>query len=165
MNGLYIAEMDSNEFISASQKFAAENCPWTEDISADKWGRAASLMQPRTKAFVDVDSWKYFFLDDLEYHDKTLRKTLKSEDTQNALKVFLEKLEALDSFSSRDVEKAIRESEALNSLGEGQLNKPLRVAVTALSGGADIYETLVLVGKEGIKKRVLKALSLLQELA
>lgn len=165
MNGQYIAEMGLDDFISVTQKFAADECDWSNDVSADEWGRAASLMQPRTKVFADVESWKYFFSeDDLEYDEKTLRKTLKKDEVQSALNAFAEKLEPMDALSSETLEKIIRESEELNGLGEGQLNKPLRVAVTAVSGGADIYETLALVGKEKIKKRVIKALSLLQEL-
>jgi glutamyl-tRNA synthetase len=164
MNGLYLAEMELNEFISATHRFALEKCEWSKDISADEWGRAASLMQGRAKVFADVESWKYFFSDELEYHEKTLRKTLKKDEVQNALNAFLGKLDSMNDFSSGSIEKTIREVEEPNGLNEGQLNKPLRVAVTAASGGADIYETLALVGKESVKKRIVKALSLLQEL-
>ena len=57
-------------------------------------------------------------------------------------------------FSERKIEQAIHETERALELPEGKLNLPIRVAVTGSSRGAGIYETMELLGKERVLRRL-----------
>ncbi|MBO5958671.1 MAG: hypothetical protein J6Q65_00975, partial [Lentisphaeria bacterium] len=74
----------------------------------------------------------------------------------------LEKLAAgLESGSftaTKDVEKLLRTTEAACNMGEFQLNQPLRVAATGTTVGADMYETVLILGAAETAKRIRTAL-------
>ncbi len=160
LNGQYIAEMNAEAFMEAALN-AAKKIEWAAGADSCLFEKVCALMQPRAKVLADVETWKYFFSDEMEYDEKVLCKTLKKDEIKEGLKAFSSQLENFDSISKELLEKTLRHAEEVCGLSEGQLNKPARLAVTAASGGADILDTLSLIGKEKITERISKALSLL----
>ena len=64
-----------------------------------------------------------------------------------------ERLAGID-FDEESIEKAIHEVEDEKGIKQGKLNLPLRIAVTGISRGAGIYETMVLLGRQRVLKRI-----------
>ena len=52
------------------------------------------------------------------------------------------------------MEAALRDTERAVGLGEHKLNQPVRVAVTGVATGAGLYETLALLGRETVFRRL-----------
>lgn len=152
MNGEYIAELPLNDFIASVRKYVG-SYDWSPDTESDYFIKVCELMQTRTKTFIDVATWKYFFSDELEYDDKAVRKILKKEGIRDALAVLRDRLEAVE-FRQGDIEKAIRLAESDVGLQEHKLNQPARMAVTGVSVGAGMYETMELLGKTEVLKRL-----------
>jgi glutamyl/glutaminyl-tRNA synthetase len=152
LNAQYIAELPKGRFVEDARRVLA-SASWAADAQADYLERVAEIMQIRTHVFTDVLGWRYYFAEDFEFEEKAVRKGLKKEGTGRALSELAEKLGTVD-FSEEDVETAIRGIEAAHGIKQGKLNFPVRVAVTGSSTGAGIYETMVLLGRERVVKRL-----------
>jgi len=138
-------------------------------------------MQSRTKIYSQVADWKYFFFDDssffntvetgeteltdkkYEYDLKAAKKSFKKEEIVKALSLLRSKLSDMpQSISEREFEKTIALSQQEAELPEGKLNQPVRIAVTGKSGGADLFKTLTLIGRDKIIYRIGKVLDVVE---
>jgi len=152
LNGQYVADMPLDSFAAAVRERLAGK-EWAGNAEESYFNRVCELMQSRTHLYSYADEWKHFFSDDLAYEEKAVRKMLKKEGRREALMEARARLTDTD-FSEQGIEKAIREAEASRGIKEGKLNQPIRVAVTGMSKGAGLYETLALLGKERCLKRL-----------
>ena len=157
LNGQYLAEMNSANFAEKVANFAKETernevLAWMEKDSAN-FAKVTELMQIRTKSLSDIDSWKTFFAENIEYNPKAFRKAIKPELIP-VLEDLKDKLAQLANFAELDIEQAVRDFEKSTGMDEGKLNRPLRVAVTGSGSGADLMKTLEIIGKEKVINRL-----------
>ncbi len=158
MNGLYIAEMPDDTFAQLAWDFA-ERMAWRAGACRCTFDAVAKLMKSRTKVFTDLAAWSYFFTDELEYDAKGVRKFLSAPEQRAGLEKLAEMFAADGNLADgAAVEQAIRTAEKECGLGEFQLNQPLRVAVTGSTVGADMYETVLVLGLEKTAERIRTAL-------
>lgn len=159
MNGLYLAELPLPEF-AAEVRRHIEKLDWGQSLPEPLFLSVCKLMQSRTSLYPQCETWKYFFIDPIEYDEKAVQKTLKKEGVKTALEAIREALQPCD-FSEAGIQQAIRTAEASLGLGEGKLNQPLRIAVTGVSVGAGIYEVLALMGRERTLARLENSITLI----
>lgn len=158
INGMYVAEMPFDAFLEQAEKFAAD-FGWA-DVDSEKFSKVAELMQSRTKDFTQVQSWSYFFGGDLEYGGKQFKKQFKKAENRQALKAFSKKLAAFSGeLNGETISSMIAEAETENELDHGKLFAPVRLAVTGVAGGAELDQTILLIGKDECLKRVINALA------
>jgi len=157
LNGQYIAELDLALFIKTIANFAEKTqrsqvISWLSNNPA-KFEKVAKLMQLRTKILADIDLWITFFEDTVAYDPKAVRKILKP-DLITTLDQLKQQLSEISDFSAENLEAGIRKFEKSADIDEGRLNRPLRVAVTGSSSGADLMQTLDIIGKKEVLKRL-----------
>lgn len=157
MNGMYIAEMPFNKFIAEAAGFIG-TFNWGKNIDQDKFSKVAALMQTRTKDFTQIENWKYFFSDDFEYGGKQFKKQFKSEENRAALVTFSEKLVDVPELSAELISNMLADAENENGLEHGKLFAPVRLAITGAAGGAELDETIMLIGPQACRKRIACAL-------
>jgi len=157
MNGMYIAEMPFDKFLAEAAEFVV-TFDWGKNINQDKLSKVAALMQTRTKDFTQIESWKYFFSDDFEYGGKQFRKQFKKEENRAALIAFSKKLAAAPELSGELISAILADTENENDLEHGKLFAPVRLAVTGVAGGAELDETIMLIGSQACQKRIACAL-------
>ncbi len=155
LNGLHLAEQPLNKFMEQVCE-ANDALEWMNQADPGMFRKVCELLQSRTKTYNQAAEWKYFFVDDIDYAEKAVRKVLKKEDRSGALELLASRMAQLD-FSAENIEHAIRATEKEVELGEGKLNQPTRVAITGLATGAGVYETAALLGKERVVARLLYA--------
>lgn len=159
MNGMYIAEMPFDAFLEQAKKFAA-GFEWGAAADSEKFAKVAALMQSRTKDFTQVESWNYFFEGDLEYAGKQFKKQFKKAENRQALKAFSEKLSVVSGELNEElIANLIAEAETENGLDHGKLFAPVRLATTGVAGGAELDQTVMLIGKDECLKRIVNALA------
>ena len=146
MNGLYLADLPLEIFATGVRRHLIK-LDWGQALDEPLFLKVCRLMQSRTPLFVQSESWKYFFVDPLEYDEKAVHKTLRKEGVKAALETIRDHLAGCD-FSEVGIQQAIRSSEAALGSGEGKLNQTIRIAVTGVTTGAGIYETLCVLGRE-----------------
>lgn len=154
LNGQYMAEMPVDEFVKASREFAENQYPWAMGVDSDYWRQVATLMQSRAKRFDYIEDWKHFFIEIPEYDEKACRKFLADTAVKKALEQLLEKIDEQVMEDWTALEQMINATAVANGLKEGKLNQPLRVALTGMTTGAGIFETMDLLGYRRIESRL-----------
>jgi glutamyl-tRNA synthetase len=159
MNGLYLAELPLERFVDGVRQFLAR-LDWGKSLDEGYLATVCKLMQSRTPLFSQAETWQFFFVDPIAYDEKAVQKNLKKEGTKAALEILGVNLAACD-FTEPCIQQALRQAETALGTGEGKLNQALRVAVTGVTIGAGICETLHVLGKERSMARLNHALSAL----
>lgn len=157
LNGQYVAEMDSKTFADLAWDEASKQ-GLLNAVDRARFSRVAELMRTRTKLISQVDSWGHFFADEIEHDRKALRKFLKKDEVKAAVAAVAERLATLDPYDETTIEALIHEIEDAHGIAQGKLNQPLRVAVTGVTVGAGLYETIALLDPEKAVARIRLAL-------
>ena len=91
------------------------------------------------------------------YNAKAVKKFLKGE-WRETLEKFVESMSQKELNSSEDFESATKEFLESNELKLGKLAQPIRIAVTGSSVSPSVYDTMAIIGKDELLKRVEKLL-------
>ena len=74
-----------------------------------------------------------------------------------------EKLSSPEYFASKELlESIVAEIGEANGFANGKLNLPIRLTVSGSNSGADLYETLLLLGAECVSSRLARAAGILE---
>lgn len=152
MNNKYICMLPLNKFIEYAKQ-ASSKVERGLDTSSEYFQRVCALLQSRTNTFDDVRQWGYFFTERIYYDEASVQKTLKKPEMRNILLQLKTLLETIE-FTVLSIENAIHQVEQTYSIPQGKLNLPIRVAVTGISRGAGLYETMELLGKKRCIERL-----------
>ena len=160
--------MPADEFINSAAEFISEFDWYKADETF--FTKVASHMQSRTKLFSQIETWSYYYTEGVEFvyetdeageltqtgnkFKKDVRKTLTKEGVADNLQFIAEKLDAVSEFTAENIETAAGDASEECGAGRGRLNKAIRMAVTAVGGGAELYPTLELIGKERVINRL-----------
>ena len=93
-----------------------------------------------------------------EYDKKAVKKFLKGE-WKDLLKNFLDFLSTKEANSPEEFEKLTEEFLQKEDIKIGKLAQPIRIAITGSSVSPSLYDTMAIVGKDELIKRVEKLLS------
>ena len=88
-----------------------------------------------------------------EYNQKAVKKFLKGE-WKEILSNFLETIKQNSCDSSEEFEKVTVEFLEKNDVKLGKLAQPIRIAITGNSVSPSLYDTMAIVGKDELVKRV-----------
>lgn len=179
MNGLYMAELEDSIFLN-SARFEAEKQGWLDaSVKTKLFDDVCTLMKSRTKLFSQVSDWKYFFFDDsplfngagyladlpakgYSYDEKGLKKAFREKDaTISALNTFVKVFRQRTPVCAHCYELSIRDTEKELGIQEGKLNQVLRISLTGSTNGADLANTMFILGKERILNRIERVLSVI----
>ena len=158
LNGQYIAALPAEEFRRTARNTLSAQA-WGGAADEERLQRVCALMQSRTKLYPDVARWRYFFDEAFEYDAPSVAKVLRKDGVGAALADLRGRL-ASGAFDEPAIERCLRETEKAAGIPEGKLNQPARVAVTGLSAGAGIYETMALLGRDRVLSRLDRAAAL-----
>jgi glutamyl-tRNA synthetase len=95
----------------------------------------------------------YFFLEEIEIDSKAREKFL-SRDFSKEFRLFIERLEGLETFDAAHIEAAFRELVEELNLPAKELIHPIRVALTGKTVGPGLFELIYHLGREKAKKRL-----------
>lgn len=160
LNGRYLSEVPFDVFRAGARE-AAARLGWGADIDEARFDAVCRLLQSRTNLYPDVAAWEHFFAELPGYDEKGVRKFLRSEGTAAALSALRSRVAAI-TFAVDALEGSLREVEQEHGIREGKLNQPVRVAVSGATIGAGLYETMVILGRERVLKRLDHAITLAQ---
>jgi len=80
------------------------------------------------------------------------------------LSKFSEQLKSLNDFDSATLETTLKQWIESEGIGIGKIIHGLRVAVTGRPVGLGIFETMAMIGKETVLRRIASAIEYAQEL-
>src|SRR3989339_683892 len=123
LNAMYIAEMPLDQFIQ-KERSVVSRLEWGNACGENLFKEVCKLMQSRAHTFTAAEEWKYFFVSDIAYDEKAVKKNLNKEGVKQLLIKAKERLATAD-FSAKSIEDIIRGVEKENGMGEGKLNQPV----------------------------------------
>ena len=152
MNGVYIRELDNDEFTGRVMPFLERDLPQTiqRPLDADYIRTITPLIQERAKTLGEVPQLiDFFFVEELEYDAGLLPgKKLTPAEATHALQVTLSRIEQLAGWDRGLLEEVLRPlAEELN-LKTGVFFGLLRVATTGRTVSPPLFETMEVLGKE-----------------
>lgn len=153
MNGQYMENYDADSLLSEVKPMWAEK---GFDADDEYMKSVISALQSRCKRVTEFkDSADYFFIDPQEFNEKQAKKQFKAA-VKPALDMLVEKLP--DAQWIRDDIEAVFKSVAESlEMSPGKINPAVRLAVTGVGGGPDLFDMLTLMGKDCVVRRVKKA--------
>jgi len=167
MNGVYLRQLDVEEFIRMALPFLEKGLPprGERPLPEDYVRRILPLEQERAKTLGEIPELvEFFFIDELTYSaDLLLGKDMSREVALRALAVSLERIQALERFDAAPLEDLLRPLAAELGLKTGELFGLLRVATTGRTAAPPLFQTMAVLGKERCLRRIEAAIQKLQE--
>jgi glutamyl-tRNA synthetase len=158
MNGVYIRQLSLDALVEQSLPVLVKAGLVQEPLSDAQRQYAAAVLaleQERLKKLSEVPAvTDFFFREELEYDEKAVRKWLDPEKAPAVLRAVVEALRPLADFSVAAVEGAVRAVIERLGVNAGEVIHPTRVAATGRTVGPGLFETLSVLGKERVLRRL-----------
>ena len=117
--------------------------------------RIAALVQDRLRVLEDIEEEHVFFFQDPPvYQDEAVAQFLKGDGVGKRLLELRERLSRLASFDTAKVEEVTRGMIAERQLQSKELMHPVRVAVTGRQVSPPLFESMSILGKDKVLKRL-----------
>lgn len=155
LNGQYLRELPDTLFL-ADVRDMLSRTEWGAKADPELVAAVATLMRDRVQTYSDVRTWEYFFRD-VEPSEAAEKRGLGKAWQKQGLAAIAKSLETQAPLN------ALRQAEKDCEMDEGKLNLVMRVAATGIAGGADLVETLKLIGDEAVTRRVRTAAAKLED--
>ena len=164
MSNHYIKQADPKRIadLAIPHLQKAGRLPQELDASTRRWAEAlVALYQEQLTCAADiVELTALFFADPLEYEAEA-REVLAGETVRPVLEHFRKQVEESDTVDAETMKERIKQVQKDTGCKGKQLFMPIRAAVTGQTHGRDLNQTLELLGKERILKRLDQTLSML----
>lgn len=122
--------------------------------------RVVDAMGDRLKLFSDILLYAPPFLKtDPDYDPEAVETVLKKPGNVDLLRDVAKVLSTCEPFDANSTEKAVIDFANARGIKPGPLNQPMRVAVTGVSRGPGVFETLAIFGKAEVLRRIDLALN------
>jgi len=155
LNGEYIMKKKTEELLPfIKDKLLAAGFD-ISGVKDDYLSNLVDLYKIRIKTlneFGDLADW--FFKDDFTMDEEGKRKHLDKEKNKDNIRIFADKLEALEDFSHENIEKICRDIAEERELKAADIIHPTRMAISGKTKGAGLFEVMELLGKEKVIKRM-----------
>ncbi|GHV23486.1 hypothetical protein AGMMS49959_16680 [Planctomycetales bacterium] len=162
MNQQYLMKLPDGDFIAALKGEAAKNGFATELHDDNWWQVLAATQRERLEKIGDfIPRCRYFFAGDFAFDQKAVRKNLQNNTGLRVLADLAEIFRTLPEWEIAPLAAAVHLYAEKNPDAPLSLNlvaQPLRVACTGAAVSPGIGETLFLLGREEVIKRIERAL-------
>jgi glutamyl-tRNA synthetase len=157
LNGRYLAARPAEELVDLALPFLEEagldpsgrDRPWT--------ARVVDLEKERIRTLAELPGAAAFFFAEAvvpQEEDKRVRKILADPALPKFLEGMGELLAGIEPFTAPVLESKLREHGEATGVGMGKVSQPIRVAVTGGVVSPPIGETLELLGREAVLRRM-----------
>src|SRR5439155_23947910 len=134
---------------------------WAEAYGGDKreWLQAVlGLLRPRAKKLGDFAALgRFFFVDPVEFDESAVEKHLRTAGMAGHLEALQAAFRRLPAFAPDALEGALRQVAEEQGVKAAALIHGARVAITGRAASPGLYETMVLVGRELVDARLVRA--------
>lgn len=157
MNGVYMRSMEAADF--AALAVDSVEADLGRALDGGERGRLAGLaplLQERTRLITDIGPAARFLFADITYDEKAWRKVMKA-DAGRALAAARETLESIENWTTGDIEQALRDMLAAESLNPRKGWQPIRVAITGSNISPPLFESLAALPREAALARITQA--------
>ena len=153
MNEHYIKTIDEDNLYNQ----LVEYCKiYKEKINSDKEEKiksSLSFLKNKAKTLKDIyNNAKYIIIDEVKFKNDDLK--LIDEKAKKIIAEFKNKLSSMDSLNKEKLEPVINELIKKYETSFKGVGQPLRVALTGSKFGPGLYDIVISLGKEEVKRRL-----------
>ena len=157
MNGVYMRAMAPETFVSIAVDSVEEDLGRAlDDGERGRLVGLAPLIQERARLTTEIGPAARFLFADITYDEKAWRKVMKA-DAGRALAAARAALEAIEDWTTGNIERALRAMLVTESLNPRKGWQPIRVAITGSNISPPLFESLAALPKEVALARITKA--------
>ncbi len=170
INGEYIRALSLEEFIDAATPWVApwssawrpsdRDVPWSqEQFDAELFRRVAHLVQERVATLGEIPAMvSFFFLDEVPFDDAAFEKTIANDEVgRKVLGLAIEAFATVEWNAATLHESTLALGETLG-LALRKSQAPIRCAITGTLVGPPLFESMEILGREAVLKRLRGAL-------
>ena len=167
LNSHYINQLDVSARTDAVMPFWEQKGLVDSDTDRDWLEKIVEAVGERLTTFQDIlPQTRYFFTDDFEYETKAVKKWWggsdeKQQKTCEILTHLEQILEDISTFDLETVESAVWKYTDENDIKRVAAMQAMRIALTGTSFGPSLFDIVLLLGKDEVLKRIIKAISCL----
>ncbi len=155
LNGQYIKEKDSKELLELLVPLLREKEIIGEDFDRGKLSNLIELYKVRMRTLTDfAEHVTVFYSDKISFDEKGVEKYLKKEGAKKLLETWRDGLLTLSSFNKNTLEEKCRALAEELGVKPAKLIHPTRVAISGRTTGAGLFETMEVMGKDTVLKRL-----------
>jgi glutamyl-tRNA synthetase len=123
--------------------------------------RVVDLVRPRTRLLSDFSVWaRAFFADDFGYESQAREKFWNDGRLSSMLEALADRLAALPEWNHDACDAALRGLAAAEGVKAGLLINATRVAIVGRAVAPPLFDTMVVLGRERVVKRLRQAVPL-----
>lgn len=157
MNNQYMKKLDLSKVVELSLPHLVKANRVKEPLSDQdyKWvERLVALYHEQMSYGAEIVVLsEMFFKDEIEYN-REAREVLEEEHVNEVLSTFLEEIEKLQVFEADEIKAAIKAVQKATGQKGKKLFMPIRVAVTGQTHGPELPNTIELLGKDRVIRRL-----------
>ncbi|MCB9812887.1 MAG: glutamate--tRNA ligase [Pseudomonadales bacterium] len=154
INGIYIRKLALPELEKKIEKFLPNDFP------IDKLEKILNLIRERLEKLSDVEQLSSFFYREIQFDSTLLLKKSNSSDVTAQLTKTIEALKIIEEWNTASIEIKIRTLQESLDWKKGQYFMMLRIAVTGKKATPPLFETIEVIGKELVLKRLKNGIQL-----
>ena len=149
MNGVYIREMDAEDFAAAVLPLVEEAFGELDAPQRKRLDAILPHVQERTKVLPEVADQVGFLLGPLEGYDETSwEKAVDTPEGRVALDGAIAALEAVETWDTATIDDALRGMLADEELSARKGLQPIRVAISGSTVSPPLFESLEVLGRD-----------------
>ncbi|MEI6690899.1 MAG: glutamate--tRNA ligase [bacterium] len=152
LNGQYIRALSNDELINRLAPFVPSDCP------KELVGKILPLIKERLVTLKDFESLTDFFYRDITVDQGILTKKSTAEEVQSQLSQTMAIFHSIDenNWNVEQLETSVRDLAISKEWKPSQYFMMLRVAVTSKTATPPLFETMVVLGRDKVLKRLIK---------
>lgn len=155
LNGEYIKNLPLPERTKLVIPFLKKSGLLSEEVDEAKLQKIIEIVGDRLKLLSDIVPYTdFFFKEKIEYSEDMLKTLEKSRNGLNIVPEIKDALLQLEPFNVETIERTIRAISEINNIKPKETIQALRIVLTGKTVTPGLFETIFLLGKAIIKKRI-----------
>ena len=153
MNEHYIKNTDESDLFNQLKSYCEIFKSKIKTEKNDKIKKSLSFLKNKAKTLEDIfNNSQYILNDEVNFNKEDLK--LIDNKAKNIIAEFNEKITEINNFTRENIELIVQELIKSNNTNFKGVGQPLRIALTGSKFGPGIYDIIISLGKQEVKKRL-----------
>ena len=169
LNGHYLRTMELETIVLRALPFFEKDDILSEKVASYQEKernriieKVVDLVRDRVKTLQEVvEASDYFFRDDFAYNPKGVEKHFRHKNAVGILDEIIKTLSQVEPFAVATIKEELEGLSRRLNVSLGQINLPVRLAVTGRTMGPDLLEIISFLGRDEVLARLKRAKQLL----
>jgi glutamyl-tRNA synthetase len=165
LNGEYLSSLPVESYEDrVAEAFIAAQVVSRRELQDDYLRKVIALLKKRVKTISEFTTYgAYFFRDPEKYEEAARAKHWKEAQTSAWLSRLAADLENLPEYGATEIESCLRALAEKSGIPAAKLIHATRLAVTGFGVSPSLFDTMAVLGKESVVRRLRRATSYLPE--